>query len=408
MTSKIAIIGHVPRAFREYALRAAHSIAEIWLITDESAAESWHHKYCANITELPLNDPKVEGAILSLVAGKVQGILTFDERYVELTARLVTALSLPGAAPEAVGLLKDKASMRALTENQDYAVRFRVAHTVTEAHAAAAQIGFPVVIKPRSLGGSIGVSLVTRVETLTAAFALASEATVGTVISAHAGVLIEEFVDGEEISVDSSIGTGLTTVHFISDKTLGPAPYFEEVEHRSPSRFTDVYPAITRIVHDIHTRSGFDQGITHIEFRLSPRGPKLIEANARLGGDLIPHIGFLVSGVDLAVIATQLALGHQSGASAPEIAGTGGAAIAFVIPRETGFLKEIVWPTTTPPAGVHIQTEQLLTAGHFVAPPPTAFLSRVGFVIGYGPNARDAHTLVHSIARDTQLVLADD
>ncbi|RLP83095.1 ATP-grasp domain-containing protein [Mycetocola lacteus] len=407
MTPRIAIVGHVPRAFREYVLRAARSVAEIWLITDDAAAEPWHHEYCANITELPLNDAAAEGSILALIAGKVRGILTVDERYVELTARLVATLSLPGATPEAVGLLKDKASMRALTWDQDYAIRFRVAHTVAEAREAAAQIGYPVVVKPRSLGGSIGVSLVTRAEALPAAVNLASEATVGTVTSAHAGVLIEEYVEGEEISVDSSISNGLTTVHFISDKTLGLAPYFEEVEHHSPSRFTDVYPAITRIVHDIHTRSGFDQGITHIEFRLSPHGPRLIEANARLGGDLVPHIGFLAGGVNLAVIATQLALGHHLETVVPDKAGKGGAAIAFIVPQKAGFFKNIVWPAVTLPTGVHIQTEQLLTAGDFVAPPPTAFLSRVGLVIGYGPDAREAHALVHSIARDTQLVLTD-
>ena len=48
----------------------------------------------------------------------------------------------------------------------------------------------------------------------------------------------------------------------------------------------------------VHEAVGFGTGWTHVEFRLVRGKPRLVEINARLGGDLILYLGWLATGVD--------------------------------------------------------------------------------------------------------------
>ena len=50
--------------------------------------------------------------------------------------------------------------------------------------------------------------------------------------------------------------------------------------------------------------------MTHAELKLTPAGPKIIEVNARLGGDLIPYLGLRASGMDPGLAAAAVACGQ--------------------------------------------------------------------------------------------------
>src|ERR1700722_132171 len=63
-----------------------------------------------------------------------------------------------------------------------------------------------------------------------------------------------------------------------------------------------------RAAHDV---LGVTDGITHAEYKLTPDGPKVIELNARLGGDLIPYLGLLGSGIDPGLAAAAVACGQR-------------------------------------------------------------------------------------------------
>jgi biotin carboxylase len=379
VSSLLAVIGQVPRVFREYALRGARQVAELWLLT--SSPERWHLDYCASVTQIDLDGSEALEQVSSLVRDKVAGVVTFDERYVELTARLAAALGCAGASPDAVHRFKDKSRLRALTKDRPYGVRFGVAKNTDQAERVAEALGYPVVAKPRALGGSIGVVKASSPKELAEAFSLATEAKVGDLGSAYEGVLIEEYVNGPEVSVDSSVRGGVTEVHFIADKVLGPEPHFEEFGHVVPTQRDCDREVITATVEDIHAVAGFDNGVSHIELRLTGLGPKLIEANARLGGDLIPYLGWLATGVDLARLAAEIAVGVPS-LKQDRRART--AAVRFLYPDEPMELSEIVWSPPPPISGVEVEFGKLLPAGSRVAPPPDSFLSRPAYVLAHG------------------------
>ncbi|WP_407916000.1 acetyl-CoA carboxylase biotin carboxylase subunit family protein [Kitasatospora sp. NE20-6] len=116
------------------------------------------------------------------------------------------------------------------------------------------------------------------------------------------GVLVEEYLDGPEISVECATVRGRAISVAITRKQLGPPPYREETRHNPLLALAG--PVAQEALHVV----GFANGIAHVEMRLTGRGPRLSEVNGRLAGDLIPHLVREATGIDLPVAAADIAL----------------------------------------------------------------------------------------------------
>jgi biotin carboxylase len=185
--------------------------------------------------------------------------------------------------------------------------------TLEQAIAAATEIGYPVVLKPRGIAASLGVVLAHTEAELGQHFGFAHDMTVpGALRYDDLAVLVEEYADGPEISVDSAVFQGQVSPICLAHKEIGYPPYFEEIGHvvdGADPMLAD--PALLKILDDAHAALGFTDGMTHTEFRLTPSGPKLIEVNARLGGDLIPYLGMRTTGIDPGLAAAAVACGRK-------------------------------------------------------------------------------------------------
>ncbi|MEU9591801.1 acetyl-CoA carboxylase biotin carboxylase subunit family protein [Streptomyces sp. NPDC048219] len=316
------------------------------------------------------------------------GVLTYDEALVELTAELGRALGVPHTDPEAVRRCKDKSALRAcLAEAGIGPVRFAVAHDAETARAAAAGIGYPVVLKPRALGGSIGVVRVDDEQQLVDAFDVAAGASSsdGTT-SRLAGVLIEEYLEGPEFSADCATWQGETVPVVMAEKAIGFAPYFEELGHIVPPAPHPGLDEALALVIDAHKAAGLDNLVTHTEFRLTDRGPRIIEINVRLGGGLIPHLGALAQGTDLAGASADIAVGRE-----PRLSGdrTGVASIAMFYPRQDMRVDRVRLRRDTAEYPGLDRFVTFLPAGIEVRLPPNGFLSRVGFAVVSGADREE-------------------
>src|SRR5260370_346270 len=103
---------------------------------------------------------------------------------------------------------------------------------------------------------------------------------------------------------------------FVARKQIGYAPYFEEIGHvvaAADPLLAD--PDLLRGGQDTHTALGFSDGPTHTEGKLTPAGPKAIEANARLAGDLIPYPGLRPPGIPPGLPAAAVAAGRPGRAA---------------------------------------------------------------------------------------------
>ncbi|MFB9462711.1 ATP-grasp domain-containing protein [Streptomyces cinereospinus] len=381
---KLLLIGSGGRPFREYALKAISERVDVILV--EGREITWQEPYVKGFHRI---DPDDSEELLRVAREESpDGVLTYDEALVESTAEIGRALGVPHTDPEAVRRCKDKSALRAcLTEAGLGPVRFAVAHDVDAARAAAAGIGYPVVLKPRALGGSIGVVRVDDEPQLVAAFTVAAEASAsdGTT-SRIAGVLVEEYLDGPEFSADCATWQGVTTPVVVAEKAVGFAPYFEELGHIVPPAPHPGLDEALSLVVDAHKAAGLDNLVTHTEFRLTGRGPRIIEINVRLGGGLIPLLGTLAQGTDLAGASADIAVGRQ-----PDLPGarTGVAAISMLYPRQDMRVDRVRLARDTDAYPGLDRFVTFLPAGTEVRLPPHGFLSRVGFAVVSGADREE-------------------
>lgn len=315
------------------------------------------------------------------------GIATFDERYVEPVALLADEFGLPGPGLAAVTACRDKWQTRQrLAGAGAGTVRAELVHTREAAVEAARSLGLPVVLKPRSLGASFGV---VRAETLAevgSGFegAVAAAAAAPGMVVSHPGVLVEELVDGDEFSVDLVVHRGRVCPLFVARKQVGFPPYFEEMGHVVEWDGAGQLAGLTEFLQAVHDALGFTDGVTHTELRSSSGGYRIMEVNARIGGDLIPYLGLLATGIDLAGAVADLALGRE-----PELAATRtrAAAIRFLYPDRDMRVDAVHIPPGVETRPDVVEARALVTAGTVLRLPPRGLLSRAALVIVTGADA---------------------
>jgi biotin carboxylase len=118
---------------------------------------------------------------------------------------------------------------------------------------------------------------------------------------------------------------------------------------------------------------------TCAEFRLTASGPRLIEINARIGGDLMPVLGDLALGIDLAVAAADVAMGTRPRLRAERRCV---AAVRFFYPEFDVELEHVELGRSGH-AGL-VAFEPLLGAGAQLRLPPRGFMSRVAYALVSG------------------------
>lgn len=313
-TSTLLLVGMGSPPYRDYLLRTIGSRFDVHAFV--TAEPVWGHEFLRGWTVVPstLDGPAMARAAAELHARTpIAGVLCWDEARIFATAHVARELGLRNGDPATIMRMRDKGLTRAALDAAGVAQpRSLVVRTPDEASEAASRIGYPVVLKPRDLGASLGVMRVDSPEQLAATFSFtwSTRGPEAPALGDDGSILLEECVVGEEISVDSVIRDGVLTPLFVARKVVGYPPYAEEVGHYvdgADPLLSD--PTITNLLRDTHQALRFRDGCTHTEIMLTPAGPKIIEVNGRLGGDLIPYLGMLATGIDPGVVAASTACG---------------------------------------------------------------------------------------------------
>ena len=165
---------------------------------------------------------------------------------------------------------------------------------------------FPLVVKPTDNSGSRGVMLVRGEAELAEALRYASEN------GRRGDVIMEEYLEGPEVSVEVMVVDGTPHVLAITDKLTTGAPHFVEMGHSQPSRLP---MAAQEAISDLACRAALAVGIVngpaHAEIILTAKGPKMVEIGARMGGDCITtHLTPLSTGIDMVGGVIRIALGE--------------------------------------------------------------------------------------------------
>lgn len=382
----VLLIGSGQQVYREYLMKGASRRRSLWLIDENEP--TWQRPYISGSSSVKMSgrirlvpDQKelLDAALNVTRNHRVSGIFTYDEMLVMGTAEIADRLGLPSLTTAGAEGCRNKHKTRlALTEAGLPQPRFALAMTAAEAAQAAADIGYPIVLKPRGMGASIGVVKVGGPEELAAAFDATDRATQSGPATYEGGVLVEEMVDGAEISVDGAVVAGDYTPFCIAHKELGAPPYFEEVGHLVDGRDPLLADADLRdLLARAHRALGVRYGITHTEVRFSARGPVVIEVNARLGGDLIPYLGKLATGVDPGEVAVDVAAGVH-----PDLEPSRGrcAGIRFIYPPDDCRVMEISVPEAGAVPGL-VAAHSMAEPGTVLRLPPRGHLGRYAYVV---------------------------
>jgi biotin carboxylase len=406
----LLVIGSSGQHYREYLLESAARKAPLWLL--DGVESTWQKPYVQGTTVVPLLDRRrlipnqellVETAVELAIQHPVDGVWTYDETLVVSTANIAEVLGVPGLGSEGVQNCRNKHRNRmALTAAGLPQPRFAYVTDAAEARKAAEHIGYPVVVKPRGAGASIGVVRAQSPDEIEHAFAVAEEGSFGGAKAYEGGALVEEMVFGPEISIDAAVHRGEYLPFCLARKVVGMEPYFEEIGHVVDAEdplWDD--KELRHVLEEGHRAAGVRDGITHTEVKLTDRGPVIVEINARIGGDLIPYLGKLATGVDPAYVAVDLARDIR-----PDLTRTRQAVfgIRFLYPPRDGRIREVRLPGKDQVPGL-FKAVQVVPDGTELRLPPRGFLSRYAFVICRAGSPADCQAALDQAAAQTVVEL---
>lgn len=168
--------------------------------------------------------------------------------------------------------------------------------------------GYKCILKPADNSGSRGIVLLPdfNEKTINIAYNYSKNN------SRDKIVMVEEFMEGPEVSVETISVDGKCNIIQITDKITTGAPYFVEMGHSQPSQLPDsIKDKIKEITIAANKAIGIISGPSHTEIKITQNGPKIVEIGARLGGDNITtHLTPLSTGVDMVESCIKIALGE--------------------------------------------------------------------------------------------------
>lgn len=191
-------------------------------------------------------------------------------------------------------------------------------------------------------------------------------------------VLIEQFIEGPEFSIEMIVWQGEIHVLTVTDKKTTGAPHFVELGHNQPSCFSanDVETLKAAAVAGVRAL-GVNNCACHAEAKLMNGKVYLMEVGARLGGDFIStELTHLSTGIDMVAAAIDVALGVEPDLSAKEE--PKGVCIRYFCPKP-GKLVSI--SNTEVLNNPHVYLWEIYPKEGDVIPAVTSSLCRSGHVI---------------------------
>ena len=216
-------------------------------------------------------------------------------------------MGLVGNDLESTMITTNKYEMkRVLQEKNISTAKFEILRTETDLKKLS-KFQYPIIVKPVDRSGSMGVSKVTSDTQLLEAFRKAIEASLSN------EVIVEEFILGQELSVESISQDGSHQILAITDKVTTGSPCFVELEHHQPADINSrLRMEIEKIIPNALDILKISNGAAHSELFITSSGEIYInEIGARMGGDFIgSHLVQLSTGFNYLEAVIQIALGN--------------------------------------------------------------------------------------------------
>lgn len=245
----------------------------------------------------------------------IDGVVTGFEFTSDIAILVARGLGLPTHELNNINSLRNKFEMYLeFSKNDIPCAKTEIVSSWDECLEKHSNFAFPLIVKPVSNAGSCGVKLVNNLLELEDAFKniqmLGDEFPHGIPLSSD--VLLQEYLIGDEYSVECAMGGGNFFVLGITDKFTTDDNFFAETSHIFPSSLnTEKKEQISKCVLKLLKSFKLTNGVAHVEVMMTNNGPKVIEIGARLPGDYIPRLIFNALGINQASLYIKAAFGLQ-------------------------------------------------------------------------------------------------
>lgn len=243
---------------------------------------------------------------------QIKGIMTLaSDMPVRTVAVVAKELGLVGISEDTAIKATNKALMRDALHAYDVPMpKYFKVSSKEEYKSIIQNFSNAYIVKPADNSGSRGIYVVfdhTDKKVAMSAYDYSRKH------SRNGEVVVEEYMRGPEVSVETISFNGVCHVIQITDKLTTGAPHFVEMGHSQPSMLED---STKRIIAEVAIAAnhalGIESGPSHTEIIVTKEGPKIVELGARLGGDCITtHLVPLSTGVNMVDACIRIAIGEK-------------------------------------------------------------------------------------------------
>jgi len=238
----------------------------------------------------------------------IRGVFTCGTDFSSSVAWVAEKLDLPGIPYQTALDCTDKYRMRKkFRENGVPCPDFREISEDMDPHRETSRLHYPLVVKPVDNMGGRGVITVASPENLDAAVREA----VG--YSRTGRAIVEEFMDGEEYSIDALVVNDKITITGFADRHIYYPPCFIEMGHTLPSEVdSSTQEEIFRVFKEGVKALGIHTGAAKGDIKRTSRGVMIGEIAARLSGGYMSGWTFpYATGINLVEEGMRIAMGME-------------------------------------------------------------------------------------------------
>lgn len=228
---------------------------------------------------------------------KVDGVMAIcSETAVSVVGHICDQLGLKGLSASTAIQSTNKGAMRiAMQENNVAMPPRRFISSLEEAANFVNEFAPPWVLKPSDSSGQRGTNLIYDKKELEWSFNEAKKHSTDNM------VLIDQFIEGQEINVNAIVINGEFHILSLADRNTLEAPHFGiAVLHIAPPNITkNEALAVKELAKNAANAIGLRNGIAYPQIIVTKNGPKLIEIAARMPGGYNREMAQNLSGIDM-------------------------------------------------------------------------------------------------------------
>lgn len=386
---------------------------DLYLLTGEGTPNSWPEPRFRSLGSKRLPDI-IAGAKAWHAEEQFDGVICFSEMAVVTAAYVAEALGLPGLGIEAAVTSRNKLLMHQAHQRAGVPqARFRFVTSLDEALSAAADFGYPAIIKP-TLGAASGfVFRVDSPDELRLRYEQASRGIDDMIyrtleaddmdLGPH-GLLVESFLNGSEHLIEATIWDGEVYLGSVVDRVTVEGKTFDDDVHHAPTSMSaEDLAAVYDVVAAAARAQGLRRSVMHAEVRFHQGSPHILEIGARPGGGGLDYMSRICGDHCPITAAVDIALGRRPRLHHFRPTGVHTAAMALICPA--GVIKEIVVPPEVSSSPAVFFLKITAKPGDVIKRPPDGN-SIIGFLGATGESFADAMATATALAEQIDVRFA--